>query len=262
MRNIVCYDVETTGLSTQTDKVVQLSAVKFNENFEIIEQFDEYIRPIGEWFMSEGAESVHGISTKFLLENGKLLKDVGQKFLEFIDGCDILSYNGNRFDIKILTTNLREVGLDFPLNDRVFFDSFLLESKLNSRNLSAVYKRYTGKELEGAHNSLNDVIATVEVFKHQIKSLNEQGVDIDEVMGYDEMKILSIDGMIRRSSNPNNPEEIVFARGKYKDIDFMEVVDRDPGYVKWFMENKEFDSHTKNVLREYYAKNRKRQFNM
>ena len=256
MKNIVCYDVETTGLSTTTDKVIQLSAVKFNENFEIIDQFDEYIRPIGEWFMSEGAEEVHGISTKFLLENGKFLKDVGPKFLEFIDGCDILSYNGNRFDIKILTINLREVGLEFSLEDRVFFDSYLLETKLCSRKLGDVYKRYTGKELDGAHNALNDVIATVEVFKHQIESFQNQDIDMDEVMGFEEMKILSIDGMIKRSSNPNEPEEIVFARGKYKDVGFLDVIDRDPGYVKWFMENKEFDIHTKNVLREYYAKTR------
>jgi hypothetical protein len=82
------------------------------------------------------------------------------------------------------------------------------------------------------------------------------GYDMDQIMGFEEIKILSIDGMIKRSSNPNEPEEIVFARGKYKDVDFMDVVQRDPGYVKWFMENKDFDIHTKNVLREYYAKNR------
>lgn len=256
MRNIVCYDVETTGLSTQTDKVIQLSAVKFNEDFEIIAQFDEYIRPIGEWHMSEGAEEVHGISTKFVMENGKLLKDVGAKFLEFIEGCDILSYNGNRFDIKILTLNLREVGLDLQIDGRVFFDSYLLESKLQSRKLGDVYRRYTGKDLEGAHNALNDVIATVEVFKYQLAEFGDRGYDMDQIMGFEEIKILSIDGMIKRSSNPNEPEEIVFARGKYKDVDFMDVIQRDPGYIKWFMENKDFDVHTKNVLREYYAKNR------
>jgi DNA polymerase-3 subunit epsilon len=256
MRNIVCYDVETTGLSTQTDKVIQLSAVKFNEDFEIIGQFDEYIRPIGEWFMSEGAEEVHGISTKFIMENGKLLKDVGAKFLEFIEDCDILSYNGNRFDIKILTLNLREVGLDLQIDGRVFFDSYLLETKLQSRKLGDVYKRYTGKDLEGAHNALNDVIATVEVFRHQVVEFGNAGYDMDQIMGFEEIKILSIDGMIKRSSNPNEPEEIVFAKGKYKDVDFMDVIQRDPGYIKWFMENKDFDIHTKNVLREYYAKNR------
>lgn len=258
MRNIVCYDIETTGLSIMSDKVIQLSAVKFDENFNVIATFDEYVRPIGEWHMQEAAERVHGISEKFLIENGRFLKDVGAEFIEFIKDCDILSYNGNRFDIRMLCANLREVGLDFNIADRVFFDSFLLESKLDSRKLGDVYKRYTGKELEGAHNAIYDVLATVEVFRHQVAAFEKQNISMEEIKGFDEIKLLCVDGMIKRGNNPNQPEEIVFARGKYKDVDFMDVAQRDPGYVQWFMENEGFDRHTKNVLREYYAKNRDR----
>ena len=36
----------------------------------------------------------------------------------------------------------------------------------------------------------------------------------------------------------------------------MEVSKKDPGYIKWYMENLAAD-YTKNILREYYAKNRK-----
>ena len=47
MRNIVCYDVETTGLSTKDDFIIQLSALKFNpETFETIEEKDWYVKPI------------------------------------------------------------------------------------------------------------------------------------------------------------------------------------------------------------------------
>lgn len=254
MKNIVCYDVETTGLSVMNDKVIQLSAVKFNDKFEIIDKFDEYVRPIGEWHMAETAERVHGISTKFLIENGRFLKDVGPEFLAFIEGCDILSYNGNRFDIRMLCANLKEVGLEFNIEDRVFFDSFLLESKLESRKLCDVYKRYTGKELDGAHNALYDVLATVEVFKHQVAEFEKRNVTMEDIKEFDEIKLLCVDGMLRRGSNPNEPEEIVFARGKHKDMDVKQVFKQSPDYIKWIMENDGFDSYTKKIIREYIMK--------
>lgn len=258
MKNIVAYDVETTGISTHSDKVIQLSAVKFDTNFNIIDTFDNYIRPTGVWHMSEGAFNVHGISEKFLIENGRLMKEVGAEFIEFIKDCDLLSYNGNKFDIKMLVKDLRLEGYNIDLDSRVFYDSYLLEAKLNPRNLSHIYKKYTGQELDGAHNALNDVKATIEVFKHQVECFKQQ--EIDDVFGYisdfDESKLLCIDGSIKRGSNPNEPEQLVFARGKYRDIDIMEVCKKDMGYMKWFMESNDTDPHTKNLVRNYYAKNR------
>ena len=262
MRNIVAYDVETTGISAMTDKVIQLSAVKFDNDFNIIDTFDTYISPIGVWHMSDGAFKVHGISEEFLRENGRPMKEVGIEFLQFITDCDLLSYNGNKFDIKILVKDLREVGYTIDLDNRSFFDAYLLEAKLKPRTLSNVYKNYTGKDLDGAHNALNDVIATVEVFKHQVKQFEEDITSDNSVFeyisGFDESKLLCIDGFIKRGSNPNEPEQLVFAKGKYRDIDIMEVCKTDYSYIKWVMENTDIDSHTKNLIRNYYAKNRNR----
>lgn len=256
-RNIVCYDVETTGLSTKEDYVIQLSAVKFNRNFEIIDKFDNYINPTGAWHMSDGAEMVHGLSTEFILSNGRPMSEVGKEFLEFTDGCDILSYNGNKFDIKMLSKDLRLAGYEFELSGRTFYDSYLLETKLNPRTLSGIYLKYTGNVLEGAHNSLNDVIATVEVFKHQLEMYERIGQTIENVKNFDESKLLCVDGSIKRCSNPNTPEQLVFAYGKYKDMDIMQVCKIDEGYINWFMtKNDSVDSHTKKIIREYYSKNR------
>ena len=260
MKNIVAYDVETTGISIQNDKIIQLSAVKFDKDFNIIDTFDHYILPTGEWHMSAGAFNVHGISEQFIMENGKFLKDIAQEFLDFIDGCDLLSYNGNKFDIRMLIKDLRQEGFAFDFTNKTFYDSYLLESKLFPRNLSALYKKYTGKELDGAHNSLNDVKATVEIFKHQVDLFKQTQTEMDDVFGYissfDESKLICVDGSIKRGSNPDSPEELVFARGKYKDIDIMEVCVRDFSYIKWFMESADTDPYTKNIIRNYYAKNR------
>lgn len=250
-KNIVAFDVETTGLDTSNDFVIQLAAIKINENFEIIDEFVEFVRPANSFEISEGALEKHGFTKEYIMDNGRSMYNVGKEFMEFIDNCDMLSYNGNHFDIKILSKDLRAVGYEISINDRIFYDSLALERILNSNKLEAVYERYTGKKLEFAHNALYDVYATIEVFKHQINKFAEQDITLDQIMEFDESKIFCIDGMIKKDG-----EKILFAKGKYKDTEFMEVAKQDVGYIKWFMNNPGFDISTKNILKDYYAKNR------
>jgi DNA polymerase-3 subunit epsilon len=140
--------------------------------------------------------------------------------------------------------------LNLDIN-KVFYDSFLLEAKLNPRTLDAVYKRYTGKGIENAHNALFDVYATIEVFKHQLQQFALQDVTLDEIMNFDESRIFCVDSIITKVD-----DKIVFAIGKYKGREFMEVAKMDVGYIKWVMTNEDFDITTKQTLREYYAKNK------
>lgn len=246
MKNIVAFDVETTGLDTNKDYVIQLSGVKFDGDFNILGEFNEYVCPRADFDIAEGAYEKHGIAKDFLLSCGKWMEVVGKEFLEFIDGCDLLSYNGNRFDVKILSKDLKLAGLEFDLN-RTFFDSLALETKLHPRTLETIYKNYTGKDLDNAHNALYDVKATIEIFQHQVALYHEQGISIDDIMGFEESQIFDVDGMIKKVD-----DKIHFAKGKYRDTEFMEVTRKDPGYIRWFMENKDFSEHTKNILRTYY----------
>jgi DNA polymerase-3 subunit epsilon len=250
MRNICCIDTETTGLSSKDDYIIQLSAVKFNpETFETIDERDWYVKPIHKYIITEGAFEAHGLTKEFIEVNGRPMEEVAQEFLEFTDDCDFLGYNSNSFDIKMLYKDFQLVGKEFPM-DRKFYDSYFMDVRMNPRTLSALYKKMTGKDMEGAHNSLNDVRATVEIFKKQM-----EGLSYDEVSEWKENKIYSPEGSIRVVNVNGAEDEICFAVGKYKDKEFMSISQTDPGYIKWFMENVASD-YTKNILREYYRKNR------
>lgn len=247
-KNIVGFDVETTGLDFKSDYIIQLSAVKVDSNFNIIDSMDYIVKPICEFEIAEGALEKHGITKDRIINEGADLKTVATEFLKFIEGCDLLSYNGNHFDVRMITKDFRSVGLEFDATNRVCYDALSLETKLNPRNLETVYKRYTGKTLENAHNALYDVEATIEIFKHQVEEYAKQDITLDDIMQFEESKIFCIDGMIKKSG-----DDIVFAKGKYKDVEFMEVARKDAGYIKWFMSNSEFDITTKVILRQYYA---------
>ena len=251
-KHIVAFDVETTGLSFTNDYIIQLSAIKFDENFNTIGTIDHLVKPIHDFEIAEGALEKHGITKEMIMENGIDLIDAATEFLAFIDGCDMLSYNGRNFDVRMITKDFSSVGLNFNIRDRVFFDSLLLEQKLNPRSLEIIYKKYTGETLVNAHNALFDVAATIEIFKHQLKLYSDQGITLDDIMGFEESQIFCVDGMIKKDEDGN----ILFAKGKYKDKEFMSVAKSDLSYIKWFMNNPEFDINTKETLREYYRLHR------
>ena len=250
-RNIVAVDVETTGLSFTEDYIIQLAAVKFDTDFNIIDEMHELVIPIKDFTITEEAYSKHGFTKDYILTQGKSFKEVGPKFNEFIKDCDILTYNGKAFDIRMISKELLSIGINLDIN-RVFYDSYILDVKLNPRTLDAVYKRYTGNDMINAHDALSDVRATVEVFKHQVSKFAEiNSYSLDDIMKFEELQVVGFDGMIRREG-----DLILFNKGKYRNTEFMEVTKKDPQYIKWFMLNNEFDNTTKSICRAYYAKNK------
>lgn len=250
---IVAFDVETTGISQKDDYVIQLSAIKFEKDtFNAIKEFNHYIKPCHEYDIKDDALDAHGLTHEFIDENGERLVDVAPEFLEMLEGSDVLTFNGNRFDVNILYKDLLMVGLDFPMVDKVFYDSYLMEIRLAPRNLSSVYEKYTGKQLTDAHNSLANVRATVEIFKAQYDMVED---NIDEWL---ENQLLSPEGSIRNAASTDKPVYYVFNMGKYRDCEFMDICKKDPDYIKWFRD-KVASPYTWRLLCKYYKEHRNEQ---
>ena len=250
MRNIVAFDVETTGTDTSKDAIIQLAAVKFDEDFNRLDSYCCYVKPMEDFEIAPGAFEKHGLTKEFIFDNGMPSNGVMEVFNRFCEDCDMLSYNGNNFDIKFIDKEMKAAGIEFSL-DRVFYDSMKLETMLHPRRLEIIYKNYTGRDLDDAHNALTDVNATIEVFKHQLNKFSEQDITLDEIMGFEESQIFDVDGMFKKEE-----DKIIFTKGKYRGVEFMEVCKGDAGYIKWYMNNPDFSNHTKNILRKYYTENK------
>lgn len=253
---IVAFDVETTGLSQIDDYVIQLSAIKFEKlTYKRIKVFDHYIKPIRAYEIKPGAFEAHGLTKEFIEENGVPLKSVAPEFVEMFEDADVLTFNGNRFDVNMIYKDLLVIGIEFPMEGKIFYDSYGIEVRLNPRKLSNVYFNYTGECLEDAHNSLADVGATIEVFKRQLEVLNEDNETGEEVDQWNENQLYSPEGSIRNAAQGNEPERIVFNIGKYRDQEFMTVCKTDPGYISWF-KDKVASPYTWRKLTKYYKEHR------
>lgn len=255
MKNdLIVWDVETTGLDPKNDYIIQLSACKIDgETFKIKDKRDYLINPQHKFTITEGATRTHGYTEEFIKSNGVSLKSIAEDFLNFIGDGDYVTYNGNNFDVKFIVKDFALAGYEFPIDGKKFYDSYAMECRFNPRNLSSVYKKYTGQDLQGAHNSFNDVLATVAIFQKQIQKYN---LTLDEIGQWNENNILSPDGSIRNAGAPGDDQMIVFAVGKYKDSDVYKIMKEDPSYCKWWAENVA-SNYTKKIVRDYCLNKKK-----
>ena len=251
---LVCFDTETTGLDVQKDHIIQLSLVKVDtDSWEQIYSRDWYILPEGEFVIPAEAEAVHHISKSFLLENGVSLRSVYDELIAFTEGCEMLSYNGNGYDAPILYYNLKRIGKTFPFEGRTWYDALLLErQKMEGQidpatgeryhcNLTAAYTRYYGHPFEGAHNSLDDVLATIEVFKAQVAANGWQWAQRDD-FGF-----ISYDRWLVKRGN-----YYYLNQGGHKGESIETMLRMDRSYLEWIIDKcKWTDQQTKDIISPY-----------
>lgn len=244
MKNLVVFDIETTGLDKTKDQIIQFAALKIDRTtHQVLDSINEYIQPSGSYSISISAYLKHGIKPDFLKDKPHF-KDVANKIYDFFNGCDILTYNGNSFDISFLINEFNKVGITFNIFDYDCYDAFLEEKRRNGNNLESTYQRYKGKSMEEsgltAHNAYSDVKATYSIFVAQQK-IKEYGPE----------KIYGEDNIITEMLFDGKYQPC-FSIGKYRGIPLYIVKQLDKGYLDWCISDKStFMPKTKQYIRNY-----------
>ena len=241
---LVIFDLETTGLDRTKDQIIQFSAIKIETtNHSILDSINLYIQPVGEYSITIAAYIKHRITPEFLKDK-PYLKDVAQDIINFIGDSDVLTYNGNSFDIPFLKTELNKYGYDINFLNRKCWDAFLEEKRRNGINLENTYKRYKGKTMEEAglvaHDAMSDIKATYAVFVAQQK---EESYDVKPLYGEDNV---IIDGDFDGKLTP------CFNIGKYRNVSLEYVAKYDQKYLQWCISDKcNFMNSTKEYIKSY-----------
>ena len=250
MQKIVCIDIETTGTNRKIDSIVQISAERIimNDDGSIThtgEEYDSYVNPGPDAHLTPQAMEKTGIIPETVAD-APSSDYVMREFREWIkDDDDILTYNGNTFDLPFIKKEMKLAGLDFPLNGRKCYDGLYLESQICSRKLEEVYKRYNGgREMKDdgldAHNSLSDVKATINVFQKQMNIIREKEIPIETGN--------TCGGMIGKDDTGRR----VFLVGKHRGEPIREIIASDPSYITWFIKDTA-DMDVYAVLKEEYT---------
>ena len=156
------FDTETTGLNPVTgDRIVELAGLRVKGE-QRLAQFDALVNPGRE--ISPGAFAVNKI-TPGMLQSAPNIETVMPKFLEFIQGSCLCSYNAE-FDLSFLNNELKLLG--YPvITNFVVFDVLTMAKKLLP-GLARYALWFVAQELEikltQKHRAFADVEMTWAVF--------------------------------------------------------------------------------------------------
>ena len=246
-KSIAFFDLETTGIDVSKDRIVEIAILKVNPN-QSTESKTMRINPTIP--IPKEASKIHGINDEDV-KDAPTFKQEAKNIAKFIEGCDLAGYNSNKFDIPLLAEEFLRVDVDFSLKNRNFVDVQVIYHKKEQRTLSAAYKFYCGKDLEGAHGAEADTNATYEVLQSQLDKYDDLENDIEALskISYHK-KTADLAGRIAF----NKKGEEVFNFGKHNGKRVVDVLENEPGYFAWMM-NADFPLYTKKVLTEIKLRN-------
>ena len=119
---IVCFDIETTGLKVRREAITEIGAVVL-KNGEITERFQTFVNPNRR--LTPEIIGLTGI-TDAMLADAPQLKEALTAFLQFVNGRPLAAHNAE-FDISFIREGCRKVGLEF---DPTYVDSLILAQNL------------------------------------------------------------------------------------------------------------------------------------
>ncbi len=240
-RPIAFIDLETTGTNLGTDRIVEIAIVKIGKDgSKLVKR--KLINP--EMPIPAGASDIHGITDE-MVKDAPLFRQVANELKQFLENCDLAGYNSNRFDIPLLVEEFLRSGLDFDMNNRRMLDVQRIFHMMEQRTLSAAYKFYCNKSLDGAHSAEVDATATWEVLEAQMERYPQLGDTVESIV-----KFTGDDQVVdfaRRFILSNGIE--IFNFGKHKGRPVAEVLKAEPQYYDWMMKG-DFPLHTKQKLTE------------
>jgi DNA polymerase-3 subunit epsilon len=237
---LVILDLETTGVSIASDRIVEISAMKV-----VAGGAEEWLTmrlnpgiPI-----SPEATRIHGI-TDADVANEPHFKDVAKRIASFLEGCDLAGFNSMKFDIPILCEEFLRVNVDFDPARHRYVDVQVIFHKKEQRTLSAAFKFYCDRELENAHSARADAAATYEILKAQLDRYPDLENDIEKLSSFSAFNN-NADLAGRIVFNEQGTE--VFNFGKHKGKPVVQVFKEEPSYYSWMM-NGDFPLNTKQVI--------------
>jgi len=181
----VLFDTETSGLSTSTDDIVQLAAVKYRngiqvDEFEVILHTDKALPPV------VGGE-VNPLIAEYQAGPVVSRREGLEAFMRFVGQAPLFAHNAD-FDYNILASNLyRDCGItDFYKQHPACYDTLRI-ARLVFPNMY----RYNLKKLiedlhlkgENTHLATDDVKATAELLNYCMAQYRPMAAAQDIFMG-------------------------------------------------------------------------------
>ena len=170
--NVVILDLETTGLNTERDEIIEIGAIKIKGSEA--EEYQQLINPRRSHVSPIIFNLCQGI-TEQDLRKSPAIEEVEEELFSFIGELPIICHNAD-FDSTFLK---REFGS--RLNN-IFLDSLqlfcLFKPQFPGHGIGYISKHYSGTEPEKQHRALDDAKATYHALKKLFEDLEGEENEI------------------------------------------------------------------------------------
>lgn len=169
----VVFDIETTGLSVNYDKIIEIAAVKIKDG-HIVDDYQTYVNPQRKLSMlTTKITSIQNVD----VQNAPLIDYVIKEFYEFFKGSIMVAHNA-QFDMGFIESELEKNNIEFePMTsiDTLSIARNCYSDQLKRFNLKAVSKLFK-VELVQHHRAIYDTRATADIFLHMLRNAKKQGI--------------------------------------------------------------------------------------
>jgi DNA polymerase III epsilon subunit-like protein len=160
-RRTVFFDLETTGLDVDKDRIIEISVISCSVNGK---QQSKTIRINPEMNIPSEASNIHGIKDRDVIKC-PTFRDLAHKLKAVFCNSDLVGYNINKYDIPLLTNEFKRAGIEDALSTCKSIDLLPIFSRdVAKRNLSTALRYYTGRPLLNAHTAEADTNACLDIF--------------------------------------------------------------------------------------------------
>ena len=176
LSDYIIFDIETTGLDSSYDEVIEIGAIKVKNN-KIVSKFNSLVKPKNE--IDEYITELTGITNE-MVNDAPTIEEILPDFMNYI-GNDILIGHNVNFDINFIYDNLYRNKFDVLTND--FIDTMRISRKLlpelpHHRLIDLA--KYFKIDSTNNHRSLKDCEITMNVYEN-LKEIALQKYDnVDE----------------------------------------------------------------------------------
>ena len=168
----VAFDLETTGLSSRTDRIIEIGAVILKEGKEV-DRFQTFVDP--ERPLEKKIVELTGITDE-MLKGAPKIEEVLPKFLEFVGDRVLVAHNSD-FDTGFIRGECNRLGYEYNLTaaDTLILSQNLL-SHLNKFKLNIVSNALSLPDF--THHRAADDAVTCGLIMHKLCQKLEEEHDI------------------------------------------------------------------------------------
>ncbi len=174
----VAFDLETTGLSSQKDTIIEIGAVLLKDGKEL-DRFQTFVAPGRK--LEKKIVDLTGI-TDAMLADAPPIEEVLPKFLDFVGDRPLIAHNAD-FDVGFVRAAARKLGLPFqPTSIDTLVLSQNLMPQLNKFKLNIVADALSLPEFNH-HRAADDAVTCGLIFHRLVPKLEELGVHSVQAIG-------------------------------------------------------------------------------